>query len=493
MPYCIKIQVVVTMSWQPDKKAFSHLYLQIKQYVVDKIVSGEWPSGSKLPSQRTLAAQFNVNRSTVVAALNELWANGLIEGNAGGGTRVVDKTWDFISKTTQPNWNAYITSAVSQANSEIMQMINEYEFRDDIIRMGSCEPSFDLIPSDEMADILQDIPKCPAAWGYLEPKGYIELRKEVCEYLRRFGIETEPESVLIVSGALQALQLISLGLLHQGSLIYIEKPSYLYSLKLFHSAGVTLSGISLDDEGINISELRERNRARRGDMLFSIPTFHNPTGVVTSAKRRRELIDLCGELQLPIVEDDVYSEVWFEEAPPNPLKAFDKASRVLYVNSMSKNLCPGLRVGWVVGAKPVIDRLADVKMQFDYGSSSLSQWLAAEVFKRGLYDRHNEQLRKAVRAKRDATLKALERSFSDIASWNTPAGGYYVWLQLKKPVSMHELFTKSLRAKLLVQPGDLYKFQSNTNIRISYSYTSLEEIEAGLEVLAKVIKELYGE
>ncbi len=480
------------IDWKPDRNESTQLHIQITRYMKDKIASGEWPVDFKLPSQRTLSEIFGVNRSTVVAAIEELTAEGLLKGNTGGGTRVINNTWTLMSTEHSHNWNPYISSGVHQANQRIMQQINDAEFQSDMIRMGSCEPSPELIPSKMINKTLEKLSKSMSPLGYEEPKGSFHLRKEICAYLKTMGIEAEPDSVLITSGVLQALQLISLGLLHTNSVVYLEKPSYLYSLRTFQSFGLQLSGIQLDEEGIDVNELISRHKRRKGSMLFSIPTFQNPSGNVMSLKRRKMLINACDLEQLPIIEDDVYRELWFDEKPPPPLKAFDKNGLVLYTGGISKNLCPGLRIGWVVGTEKVIERLADIKMQTDYGSSSLSQNVTAELFSSGLYYQHNDIMRKNVRIRRDVTIRALKKYFTGMATWNIPAGGYFIWLKLNGGISMHELFIKALSRKILVFPGHLYEFQSNDHIRISYSYASLEEIEIAIKALSELVAEQLG-
>lgn len=480
------------LNWRPDRGSPVKLHIQIADYIKDKIACGEWSEGTKLPSQRALSDLFEVNRSTVVTAIEELKAEGILMGNTGGGTKVVKSTWNVLSARGPQNWNAYISTGAHQPNQEIVQLINQAEFRQGIIRMGSCEPSSDIIPEEMIGKVLRKLSWNMRSLGYEEPKGSMALRKELSVYLKSFGIEADSSEVLITSGALQALQLISQGLLHTGSVVYLEKPSYLYSLRTFQSLGLQLSGIPLDSEGIDIVELSKRQANKRGSMLFTIPDFHNPTGIVMSEKRRKELIGLCTKENLPIIEDDVYREIWFDEEPPHPVKASDKSGLVLYVGGMSKNLSPGLRLGWIAGPKQVIDRLADIKMQSDYGSSSLSQQVAAEMIASGLYSEHNSMLRKKVKERRDATLSALKRYFTGIAKWDVPKGGYFIWLRLNKGISMYEMFTKALNRNVLINPGDLYEFHSNQFIRISFSYASLEDIERGIGILSEVITEQYG-
>lgn len=478
---------MLDIDWNLDRSSPIQLHLQIAGYLKKRVACGDWPIGTKLPSQRSLADILGVNRSTVVAAMEELAAEGIIKGNTGGGTIIINNTWTLFSKERSYNWNNYIYSGAHQANQTIVQQINQAEFEPGIIRLGSCEPSAELISDGMLRRILKMLPVSEKFFGYEEPRGALYLRKEICKYLSALGIKAEPSSVLITSGALQALQLISLGLLHSNSVVYLEKPSYLYSLRIFQSFGMQLSGIPLDEEGINIQELFARHKRKRGSMLFSIPTFHNPTGNVMSREKRKILIDKCGLERLPVIEDDVYREIWFDEQPPMPIKAFDKNGLVLYVGSMSKNMSPGLRIGWVVGPEQVIGRLADIKMQTDYGSSSISQYVAAEMLGSGLYTEHNKMLRKKVRIRRDAAIAALNKYFQGIASWNTPAGGYFIWLRLNNAISTYQLFVKALKNKVLIHPGDLYEYHSNQYIRISYSNASLEEIDFGIKVLSELV------
>jgi GntR family transcriptional regulator, regulator for abcA and norABC len=480
---------MMEIQWQPDRNDPTQLHIQIIRFIKDKIVSGEWPVGFKLPSQRALAEIFAVNRSTVVTAIEELAAEGILKGNTGGGTTVINNTWTLMSMEHSPNWNCYIASGAHQPSQMIIQQINQAEFEPDIIRLGSCEPSPELIPSGMIQGILKKLSRSMKPLGYEEPKGSLQLRRELCTYLKKIGIMAEPSSVLITSGALQALQLISLGLLHAGSVVYLEKPSYLYSLRTFQSFGMQLSGVPLDEEGLDIQELLTRHKRKKGSMLFSMPTFHNPTGNVMSLQRREFLINVAATERLPIIEDDVYRELWFDEQPPLPLKSLDKNGLVLYVGGMSKNLCPGLRIGWIAGPEQVIARLADLKMQTDYGTSSLSQCVAAELFASGLYGEHNERQRKKVKLRRDIALAAINKYFAGIATWNIPMGGYFIWLQLNAGISMYELFVKALKRKILIHPGDLYEFHANRHIRISYSNASPSELEYGIMVLSELVAE----
>ncbi len=478
----------MNINWKPDKNGSQPLYKQIVDYIKEKIGSGEWYIGSKLPTQRELAVLFQVNRSTIVEALDELKAEGLIEGKGSKGTVIVNNTWSLLASTPPPNWQSYIQSGIHRPNQPTIQVINKVEYEKNIIRLGTGELSPELYPKEKMKRILNRVSNTIESLGYEEPKGSLYLRESISKYLKRYGINASPSSILIVSGSLQALQLIAMGMLHPGSTVFVEKPSYLKSLPIFESAGMRLKGISMDNHGMKIDEIKEHISSKNTNLLYTIPTFHNPTGMVMPNKRRSEVLDLCEKERVPIIEDDAYRELWIDENPPLPLKSKDKNGNVLYLGSISKSLAAGLRIGWLVGPQAVIERLGDIKMQTDYGASSLSQNVLSEWISSGVYDEYLLELREKLKIRRQVALNALETYFSDIATWKRPTGGFYIWLKLKRQISMNKLFKLCCNNGLLINPGNIYDFSNNQSLRISYAYASLEDLEKGLKKLSTLIK-----
>lgn len=479
---------MLMINWKPDTTSSVALYKQIVEYVKKRISTGEWPIGSKLPTQRELASNFQVNRSTIVEAIDELKSEGLIETKGSGGTIIVNNTWSLLASTPPPNWHNFINSGIHRPNQRTIQVINRLEFEEGIIRLGTGELSPELYPKEIMKTILSNISEKAQSLGYEEPRGSLSLRKTICIYLSQFGINVSPSSVLIVSGSLQALQLISIGMLHPGSIVLVERPSYLKSLFVFESAGMQLEGISMDRKGIEAHNII--HRSQKTTLLYTIPTFQNPTGIVMPNERRRQILNSCEKYRMPIIEDDVYRELWLDEAPPLPIKSMDKNGIVLYMGSISKSFAAGLRIGWLVGPEPVIERLGDIKMQTDYGSSSISQLAVEELISSGLYSKYVRDLKEKLRERRQIVLEVLEAYYKDIAEWNRPNGGFYIWLKLKKPILMNKLFTLSSKEGLLINPGSIYDFSNNQYIRISYSYASLSDLENGLKRLSKLIKKL---
>ena len=471
----------VTVDWRPEGAGVQR---QISRFIRDKIASGDWAVGQKLPPQRTLAEVFGVNRSTVAAALAELTALGVLESASGGGTRIAAGGW-ALRVSAAGGWGAAMGEGGFKENSEVIQTINRLEFDPSYVRLGTGELSPSLYPRALSEQTLARLGERVASLGYLEPLGLYSLREALCARLARRGIAASPQNVLITSGSLQALQLISLCLLRPGALVLTERPSYLRSLRVFQSAGLRLRGVPMDGEGLLPSALSGSAQA-----LYTIPTFQNPTGTLMSARRRRDVLDACAALRLPVIEDDAYGELWLDSPPPPPLKSMDPGGAVLYLGTVSKTLAPGLRIGWAVGPESVIQRLGDVKMQIDYGASSLSQLMVEELWRSGDYDCYQEELRAALRRRRALALRALEEHFSGLADWNLPAGGFYIWLRLRAAAATEELFRRALERRLLLNPGAVYDDGDNHALRLSYAYADEERLGPAIAALAQVVREM---
>lgn len=491
-------------TWKPGPASPLALHAQISAYFLAKISTGAWPPGMRLAPQRELSRQLGVNRSTVVTALGQLTALGLIEGRRGGGTIVTGvrppighthtDTADAAApagteRSTYGNWNDYVEEGTHYPNLPTVQDINRLEYEPGLIRLGTGEPAPELLPGAAMNEVLAGLAqRILPPLSYEEPLGSPALRAAVSRLLARSGITAGPDSILITSGALQGLQLIALGLLPRGSSILLEKPSYLYSIHAFQSAGVKFSGLPMDGRGLIPEQLAAEAVRSKAAMLYSIPSFHNPTGILMDAERRRELMEVTGRLGLPILEDGAYQELWLDTPPPPPLKALDHEGRVLHLGTLSKAASPGLRIGWIAGPEPVVRRLADIKMQSDYGASSLSQLAAASWLTGGYHEEHLHVLRGRLRARRDHMLELLERYCAELASWNVPAGGFYIWLSLHEAVPPRKLFSAALSAGLLLNTGDLYDRSDVRHLRLSYAYASAAELERSIPLLAELIR-----
>jgi GntR family transcriptional regulator of abcA and norABC len=484
-------RMIPAIHWKPDKTTAIPLYSQIVRFICDRIAAGDWAVGMVLPSQRQLATIFDVNRSTIVTAMTELTGDGILETDHGAGTRVASNTWPLLIKESV-DWSTYMAGGVFKDNLLPVQAINRYEADQSMIRLGTGELSPELFPAAMWRKALAVISETTTSLGYVEPLGMVELRNALSVYLQHHGITAPPSCILITSGALQALHLISLSMLRPGSTVYTEAPTYLKSLQLFQSVRQHLEGIPLDTEGLQYWRLPTKTNASASSksILYTIPTNHNPTGITMSVQRRQELVEFCTRCQLPIIEDDAYGPLYFGHTLPPSLKSFDTNGGVIYIGTASKSLAAGLRLGWVVAPEAIVQRLGDVKMQMDYGASSVSQLLFTEFLTSGMYEEYTAMLRKELQNRRDNALAALARYFSDIAVWNVPMGGFYIWVTLQVSVPMDVLFRRAAQEGLLLNPGDIYDFYPNRSLRISYSYVSCDMFTEGIHRLAVIISDL---
>ncbi|WP_043164646.1 PLP-dependent aminotransferase family protein [Bifidobacterium callitrichos] len=490
------------IDWAPDRTSGRPVTEQIVDFMCERISSGAWPIGSRLPSQRAMAERFGVNRSTVIAAVEELADYGIVEGRRGGGTRIVSNTWSLMLPGA-PDWADYVSSGFFKANNTTIQTINRLEFDHTKTRLGTGELDPRLFPRDMWRRVAREAADRIDSLGYPPPEGLDVLREAIAAHMREWGVDCRPERILVSSGALQGLQMISVSLLSAGSTVYAEAPSYIKSLQVFQSAGMRLTGVPMDGRGLDVNALGKLlgddtatiaptlNPIRATDhgdaVLYTIPTNHNPTGITMPEERRRALLAACTEHRLPIIEDCAYQDLVFEGPTPRSLAALDDNGMVITVGSASKALAPGLRIGWVCADERIVHRLADVKMQMDYGASTLSQWVFARFLDSGLYAEYLESLCAELRRRRDAALETLDRLFAGRAHWNVPRGGFYIWLTFDEPVHMGRLFQRAIDHGILLNPGDIYDFRGNNALRLSYVYTTPEEFAGAAQVLADLV------
>lgn len=465
--------------WKPNRNSSSSLHHQIINWITDQIKLGNWCVGTKLPAQRQLALQFEVNRSTIQQALEELKADGIIEAKKGAGVFVANNSWNLLAKKQQPNWQKYIDESIHKPNYHTIQLINEYEQEDSIIRLGTGEISPNLLPSKELLESLQNLSLTGKDIGYSSPQGNKELRIAICQHVKKRGITTTPDNILIVSGALQALQLMAVSLFETGSIVFQEPISYLNSIHPFQSYGIQMRSIKRDE---SLSSTLHSLKKHRQTIYYTVPTLDNPTGNVWSTEEKKRFYEVCSSLQIPIIEDDVYADLVFE-TDSHSIKSFDSSGQVIYISSVSKTLSPGLRIGWVIGPTPVIKRLADIKMQMDYGSSAISQKIVTYWLTSGLYQKHLMDLKSQLKLRASFMESTLSEYFHSIATWESSKGGFYIWLKYNNPIVTKKLFLKLLKRNVLINPGYIYYMEDSTHIRLSYAYASLDELKNGLMIL----------
>ncbi|MGO4545634.1 PLP-dependent aminotransferase family protein [Paenibacillus sp. 2TAB23] len=472
--------------WKPDRSEPMPLYRQIVEHIERGITYAQLPPGSALPSERKLAEQLGVNRSTVVQAYEELRASGLVESTVGSGTRVSLTKWG-VSPLHTPNWRLYTEGGTFLPNLPFMRRIREVTHYDaSIINMASGELASDLFPNRIVSRILRE-ESFDEHLGYDDPQGYLPLRQALVNKLRQDqNLLTSESSMLITSGSQQSLYLITQCLLSPGDAVAIEDPSYTYSLPMFQSAGLRIFRLPVHADGIDPEDIITLYKNHRIRMVFLNPNYQNPTGTTLSDVKKRRVLSIAADLRIPIVEDDPFSLTDFRGSIPTSLKALDKDGIVLYIGSLSKTAASGLRIGWLVAPQSVVERLSDARQQMDFGLSILAQWTAERLLASEEFDTHIKELRQALQQKQLLMVEALTHTLQDRISFVPPLGGLNLWCKINSAIDDCKLLEDAIKRGVVFVPGSVYGSEPG-HVRLSYAKPRPEEIAIGISAFAEAL------
>ncbi|MET4797950.1 PLP-dependent aminotransferase family protein [Bradyrhizobium sp. LB11.1] len=359
------------------------------------------------------------------------------------------------------------------------------------------------VPLDELIDaanqVLQREGRSLATYGLAHgPQGYLPLREFLVTKLKRDGgISCTVDDLMIVSGSLQALDLVNTTLLARGDTVIVEQETYQGSLQRLTRLGVNTVGIPLDDDGMRMDALAAtladlKSRGIRPKYIYTIPTVQNPTGSIMPETRRLELLRLSAEYGVPVFEDDCYADlVWSGQRPP-AIHALSKHGGVIHIGSFSKSIAPALRVGFIVAPWDVMSRMLALKT--DAGSGALEQMVLA-TYCRSHFASHVPALTKALRTKLDTLMEALNEQFGTAAEFEEPKGGIFLWVKLPDQVDTLKLYQAALAAGVSINPGPEWstnKGYSGSRLRLCFASPSHQQIREGVAVLAEVCRKEFG-
>jgi 2-aminoadipate transaminase len=363
-----------------------------------------------------------------------------------------------------------------------------------VIGFGGGLTAPELFPAAELAEclarVLADRPASALQYGPTE--GLAALRETLAARLSQRGIDVAPDGVLITTGSQQGLDLLAEAFLTKGSPVMIEAPTYVGALQALSAHEPTFEAFAVDGEGFQVDALEEWVDVHgRPDLIYTVPTFGNPSGVTMSYRRRERLIELARKLAIPLLEDDPYSELSYDGLPPVAMRAMPGGEDVIHVGTFSKVLAPGIRIGYVVAPRVVLERLILMKQGRDLHTDALAQNMVAEYCTRFGLDSHVERLRGSYRERRDAMLVALRRTMPASVSWTQPAGGMFLWLTLPAGRETGELLRTAVAAGVSFVPGTAFHADGGgaNCMRLNFTSSSLEEIARGVGILARLISE----
>ena len=391
------------------------------------------------------------------------------------------------------NWT--LAARAAKMNSSAIREILKLTDRPGIISMAGGLPSPASFPISAFTQACNTVMERDgaAALQYSTTEGFPALRQAIADFL---PWDVNPDQILITTGSQQALDLIGKVFLDKGSRILVEKPTYLGALQAFTPFEPTPVGVNSDDEGMLIDDFAAKvgtgeNKAR---LAYVLPNFQNPTGRTMSEARRQALVEKARELDIPLIEDNPYGDLWYEGEPPLPLAARNPEG-VIYMGSFSKVLAPGLRVGFIVAPKSVYDKLTQAKQAADLHSPSFNQRVVAEVMKDGFLHSHIPTIRAMYKVQRDVMLMALEAEMEGLGvTWTRPVGGMFLWVRLPEGMDAQVLLAEAVERGMAFVPGaPFYADEAETNtLRLSYVTVSPEQIRQGVAALAAAIRALQA-
>jgi DNA-binding transcriptional MocR family regulator len=371
--------------------------------------------------------------------------------------------------------------------------------RPEVVSLAGGMPFTAALPFDVIGEVAAEVlaKEGPAALQYGGGQGDPRLRDVFVELMQMEGIHASADDVVVTVGSQQALDLLARMFCDPGDVIVAEGPSYVGALSAFSQYQVEVRHAAMDENGLDpdalaivLSQLAREDKHVK--FVYTVPNFHNPAGVTMSAERRGQVLELARRHNALIIEDNPYGRLGFENDPPPALRSED-ADNVVYLGSLSKIFCPGLRIGWALVPPALRERMVMVKEAADLSSSNFAQAMAYRYFAQYPWRETLKELRVIYRERRDAMLRALEEEFPPAVRWTRPTGGFYVWADLGSQLDTRSMLAKAITARVAYVPGGAFYAdgQGASCLRLSYCYPTPDEIREGVRRLAGVIEEEF--
>jgi len=391
----------------------------------------------------------------------------------------------------------YSKNAQNMMRSEIRDLL-KLTRQPGVISFGGGLPSPETFPVMELEEITCELlrKKGAVALQYGPTEGEVSLREEIAKLMNREKSGVTPDNVLVTSGSQQGLDVVAKVFLDPGDIVLMELPSYIGGLQAFSAYRAKMIGVPQDDEGLKTDLLektlaRLAKKGRKPKFIYVVPDFQNPSGVTMTLERRKRVLELAREYEVPIIEDSPYRDLRFTGKSIPMIFSLDKENYVIALGTFSKLLCPGLRLAWITAPSEWMERMVVAKQSMDLSSPIFTQLMVAEYLKRGLLPQQIERIRRLYARKRDVMLNALERFMPEGVEWTKPEGGLFLWVKLPKKMSASDLFPKAVENKVAYVVGSAFHCngKGQNTMRLNFSYPTEEQIDEGIGRLAKMIRE----
>ena len=464
------------------------LVSRIVETVIEEVRIGTLRSSERLPSEREYADRQSVSRNTVTAAYNELEQQGVIRRVQGKGAFLCALPTDSESFS----WSGKVSNVASLLDEPVLELLARRGTDGIPYPLSAGTPSLEIFPTQVYSSSVNRVMEqsLPSALAVAPAEGQWRLREAIAEW-----IGVDPQHVMITAGAQEAIDLLARCLIEPGDHVVVDSPTYPGAMQSFRSAGATLLPWGTD---WSLSQLEELLIRFRPKLIFTMPTFQNPTGRVMSLTARTGLLDLARRYRIPVIEDDVYSRTFFGSHPmPESLYKLDSRSQVISMSTFSKMLAPGLRIGWLVAPLYMVKQLSLIKMRSNLFTGGLNQFVLADLLHSGEMDQHLLRLRKHHSSLCAGAVEALQPAINQgLLRCRLPGGSLYLWCKLLFPIDP-DLFFSTMEARgLYVAPGMACEpnrsGKAGTHFRLCFTAAPRKTVVHGVELLTHVLQELRG-
>lgn len=468
---------------QKQNAAASLLYEQVAGEVSGLIDQGTFRAGDRLPSIRQLSRRFDVSINTVMQAYALLEDKRLIQARPQSGYYVRSRVPEIREPDLQSrSCIAPTTVTISDLCTQVMRnMMNR-----DLLPLGSAIPSAQNLPTDKLNRIMaSELRRCgDDAILYQMPPGYERLRVQIARRGLVAGISSGPDDILITSGCVEAVLLALRATCHTGDTIAVESPFYFNFMQMIAELGLKALEIpSTPRDGISIEALRYAIEQGKISACLVITNFSNPLGSLMPDERKRELVELLARHEIPLIEDDIYADLTFDNERPTAAKSFDRSGLVIYCSSFSKTIAPGYRVGWAIAGRFQAE-MERLKMIMNVAPASPPQLALAEFLATGGYDHHLRSIRRIHARNISHMADAVGRYFPVGTRMTNPAGGFILWVEMPEGIDAIRLYHRALEQGISIVPGPLFSLSNKygNHIRLSAAQWD-EKIEQGIKTL----------
>lgn len=462
------------------------LFLQVVQQLITMINHTVLKPGERLPSSRKFARQLGVNRNTIYRAYEELYASGYIDSTPGA--------YSTVRKRPSIVFEKKLAKPPSLPQKQDRQTTGKPP--EAPIDFRPLSPDNCLLPTEKLRKCINKvlIDRGESLLQYGEPAGYLPLREILANQLQKHNINISPGQLLITNGIQNGLDLLLKHLATPGTQIVVERPTYGRALQLFRLHNIDIIEVNMTPKGMDLNHLEILLKQHQPKMVYTMPNFHNPTGISTNQAHREKLLQLCEHHNTLLLEDGFEEELKYFGKAPLPLKSMDKKGIVIYLGTFSKVLFPGLRIGWLAANKNLIQAITHIKNICELSGNQLHQAAVAEFCKAGFFDLHLKKLHREYRKRMKTALRDMKLHLpKNMVTHTQPMGGYVIWLTMNHQIPEAPILMQKLVANgVYLTPGSHFFHTTNTltTFRLSIAHTNETQITEGIKRIGHTLQQL---